>query len=166
MNFSKFANLLYLHIGFGKKTSDFTLLLIENIMKEPVLNEDKKLAEEDKYIPYSGNADMLGRIFKGSKSISKENAGRILECLDTERFVSFIEEFADEAIESIEVALQEEGVLVADHQVGATCANLFVSILDDLVHKEKKVSPKSHTTQSAAPNRTNNDKIYVTSSSI
>lgn len=125
MTFSEFAQMLYPIIGEGRNKPDFIFTLIANIMDEPI-NKDKPDSSEI----YS--TDMLGRLFSGSKKISKKNASAIISALNKEKFEGYLSTFPPDTIDLITKALEQNGVKIDDEKNTIDiCTNLFVSILQD-----------------------------------
>lgn len=138
MTFSEFANLLFPYIGREQKRGDFVIELVQKIMKEPVLTKDKELEKAGKYNPLSQKQDTLDRIFNGIRPISSKVAREILSKLDKERFALYVDDFPDDTLNLIRLALCEKEIEISDKQVGEVCADLFVSILNDFANKKRK----------------------------
>lgn len=138
MTFSEFANLLFSYIGGNQSREDFVTSLVRNIMKKPTLKSDIKSDENGEYVPLPQTKDSLGRIFNGRRPISAKAARKILSYLDKEHFQLYIDDFPDDTIDLIRSAFQENGIEISDKQIGRTCADLFVSILEDCANKKRQ----------------------------
>ena len=134
MTFSDFAKILYPFCGGGSKTPDFVISLFDNIMEEPSNDDDIEKAENDEYNPFRTlGISTLEKIFSGSRTLSKTKVRDVLSHLDKEKFEVYINELTLDSISLLKESLQSSGHNITDNQTPATCADIFVSILNDCV---------------------------------
>lgn len=147
MTFSEFAQILYPCIGSGVKQADFVSTLTEEIVKEPSLKMDQKLANDGKYYLISALGEsMRNKIFSGERGISPKTASKMIQCLDKDRFQNYISQFYDGVLDTIRLSLLEKGVAIAEgsdaNEIGSVCAELFVRILHDRAKDQRNTLPK------------------------
>lgn len=145
MKFSEFAKMIHLHDKEGLTESDFVPFLISQIMEEPVTKADKQKELNEKYNPLENlSNNTLGKIFNGSRNISKKHARIIRAHLDKDKFDTYITEFNNDAMESFCATLKEHGVSINDNQVSLACADTFENIITDLVNGTSKKSSDNY----------------------
>jgi hypothetical protein len=136
LTFSDFAKLLSPIIGGGKKTSDFVLFLIEQIMEVPFTEADKRKAEECQYNPLAAlDISTLEKIYNGTRAMSKKNAEAVLAHVDKDGFSGYLSTLSNDVIDLVGDALRSNGIAIVDSDVIATCADLFVSVLSECAGK-------------------------------
>lgn len=145
MTFSDFANMLYPIIGGVQKPSEFVCTLEHHIMLEPDRRIGKKMLENDNYYPLDQLADdMLGRIFKGTRPLSKKSARSMLSRLSKKTFIDYLSEFSDDTTDLIYKTLQDNGIIIENSdETYDTCANLFGDILLNCTLRPRNTSPKN-----------------------
>lgn len=136
MNFSEFAKILYPFCGNGLKTSEFVVLLANEIMG----GRPGRAHQGDRYQNplISKNARSLQYYFTGTRNIPKKDVCVILGTVDKYKFEQFILRRCSEGAQSeIKKELSERGLPTENQPIQETCADLFVSILQDIVESKK-----------------------------
>lgn len=149
MTFSEFAKMLYSCIGENQKSWEFVIHLTNQIMENPIREQDKQKDIDDEYNPLSKlQPNTLTKIYNGTRCIRKKNARIILSHLDKEKFNEYLSSFSPDTIDLIGFSLQEKGITFAYNETIDECTNLFVSILQecaqrDTAHKESEIQQPS-----------------------
>ncbi|MDR0858246.1 MAG: hypothetical protein LBN97_04365 [Oscillospiraceae bacterium] len=134
MTFGDFSQALFPFCGDGRRTADFVVVLVDNIMEEPSNESDKRKANDGEYNPLVAlQPDALKRLHNGSRNISAKAATVILGHLDKRKFDDFIFGFSLDALTALCAKLREYGVDANAQNVGEVCADLFEGILKSCV---------------------------------
>lgn len=129
MSFSLFAKTLYPIIGNGQNKSDFVLSLVNEIMDEPMTDQDKALEDNNLYNPLEKYApNTLEAYFSGKRRISEKSASAIIMRLNPNRFKEYLLGFNENVINMLREAWKRE--LTSDDVV-SFCTDFFSTILKD-----------------------------------
>ena len=143
MSFSDFAKLLFSYISNNQNHSDFIIYLTTQIMEAPCTKEDKQLEIDGKYNPLSKHSvSFLNKIYSGTRFIPDKNARTIIAHLDKEKFSTFLTGFPEDIQKNIESDFQKNKIEINTQALADSCANLFESILLDIVHKQRMIHNK------------------------
>lgn len=153
MNFSEFAKILHPYCSNGNIPAEFVKTLVDNIMESPLSHKDIDNSINDNYNPLASlELDTLRRIYNNKYSISKKNVSIIKGKLDKHKFAKYINEKSLDAQLEIANTMKKYIGDFDEDDVGASCAELFSHILDDILLtniSSKEVSienlqPKKH----------------------
>ena len=126
ISFSEITNLLYPYCGEGQNNADFVVTIIDNFMEEPT--------DGDATGDYNPLVNLVSRTrenyFSGQRSISRQNAARILCHTDKARFEAFVENsLSGDALLALSKSLAHKGITVSALEVPAKCADLLEKAL-------------------------------------
>ena len=173
MNFSEFAKILHPYCSNGDIPAEFVKTLVDNIMESPLAHKDIDNSINDNYNPLASlELDTLRRIYNNKYSISKKNVSIIKGKLDKHKFTEYINEKPLDAQIEIANAMKKYIGDFDEDDVGASCAELFSHILDNILLTN--TSPKEVSTQNSQPKKhicevpvttvfydPNNSKIHI-----
>lgn len=136
MTFSEFAKILYPFCGNGLKTSEFVILLTTKIMGGQPGRSHTGGGYQNPLI--TKNERSLQYYFAGTRNIPKNDICVILGTVDPYKFEQFLLHHCSEgALLQIEKELFQRGISTENHHVQETCADLFITILQDIVANKK-----------------------------
>ncbi|MCL2300849.1 MAG: FxSxx-COOH system tetratricopeptide repeat protein [Firmicutes bacterium] len=154
MTFSEFANMLYPFCGNGDKIADYVVRLIDNVLVDPLSEEDERKSIAGEYNPIGNlTASGLEKIYRDEpgRNIPKRAAAEILSHLDKARFADYLEAFAEDTLEGISKALSRVGITSSRENAAAVCADLFAEILTALAAGVKKAALAAHNLPGVTP---------------
>ena len=158
MSFTEIANLLYPYCGEGQNNADFVVTIIDNFMEEPT--------DGDVTGDYNPLVSLVPRTrenyFSGQRSISKQNAGRILRHTDKARFETFIENsLSGDALLALSESLVEKGITVSALEVPTKCADLIEKALQLCAAGSKRVSGTSVASEGDSDSQATNQNRFA-----
>lgn len=142
MRFCDFAKILYSFMGDGRKPSDFIVSLVDNIMTDPLSDEDAKKVKDCEYNPIASLFENTrNQIYNGKRDIEKKKATFILGRLDKQKFEDCIAALSDDAILSLCEKLKVQGVESTKDDLPQKCADIFAQILTASTIGSKELTP-------------------------
>lgn len=136
MTFSEFVKILYPFCGNGLKTSEFVILLTTKIMGGQPGRSHTGGGYQNPLI--TKNERSLQYYFAGTRNIPKNDVCVILGAVDKYKFEQFmLHHCSDGARLQITKELSKRGIIQRDLRIEEICADLFVTILQDIVANQK-----------------------------
>lgn len=135
MRFSDFVQLMHRYIGCNQMQQDYVLYLTNLVIRDPITDEEKKLAEDDSFNPLSGkDGSTLSKIYSGAQNrkIKQDDARTIQSLFSKPKFVDAFQKVDYEAREELVGKLKAFGIqgsLEIDN-VDEVCAELFYRFID------------------------------------
>lgn len=80
-----------------RRSGDFVITLVGDILHDPMIEEEEKMAENDEFKPLTSrmSINVLDQILEGKKFISKARAGLICNRYDGQDFAEEIDNLYD-----------------------------------------------------------------------
>lgn len=134
MLFCELFAILHRYCSDGNDSTDFIEILIDNLMVDPLTENDCTKEKNGEYNPISNLERSTKRsLVNGTRNISKKSAKFILSHLDKVKFSDFILSYSDDSRMAIVTALRPfyDGWIDTEN-VGNICAFIFEQILNEL----------------------------------
>lgn len=135
MTFSEFAKALYTYYGNGEKQTDFVIRLTDKIMGGRPGREHKDGTFQNP-LRSKDNRTLLS-YFNGERRISQGDAGIILSSSDKYKFEEYLRnQCSEDAQKLLKQDISKIEKINDNQDIVEACADIFVSILQDLAKKK------------------------------
>ncbi|MBZ9633325.1 ABC-three component system protein [Clostridium sp. FP1] len=142
MLFSEFADIMYKHCGGTLHTHEYFLLLIDAIMEDAETPEDLKRVDNNSYNPFERlKPDTLDRLFNGTNIISPKKMRTVRFHADRQKFTCYVNTSRFDAQIGIAIEIKKHISNFNDDDIGDSCAELFIQIIDDIIDGHETSSP-------------------------
>ena len=122
-----------MHLVVFKKESKATFLL--NLITLFIKGEEIEGANDENNPLRDLKDNTLGKIYKGDSQISRNNAIKICERLDKNKFINYLENLWSENDDDYNILVEK---IPGEGDVLIRCANIFEEIITEIATKERK----------------------------
>lgn len=152
MLFSEFADIMYKHCGCTLHPYEYFLLLIDTIMEDAKTPEDLKKVDTNSYNPFEIlKEDTLDRLFHGTNPINQKKMRTVKSLINKQKFADYVNESRFDAQISIAKEIKKRIPSFDDDDIGDSCAELFIQIIDDIIDGHETSSPVIASVPSSNP---------------
>ena len=132
MTFSQFVNIMYKYSGSKEKGHEYIITFSKKITVGPMSEEEEELDKDAKFNVFEKVGESARRkYFSGGRQITQEAAKWMLNRLDPECFIAYLDEFLDNEKEMLVQELRSKGAKIDDKKWEESCVEIFRSILKD-----------------------------------
>ncbi|AGX41923.1 ABC-three component system protein [Clostridium saccharobutylicum] len=142
MLFSEFAYIMYKHCGGTFHMYEYFLLLIDTIMEDAKTPEDLKKVDTNSYNPFARlKPDTLDRLFHGTNPINQKKMRTVKSLINKQKFNDYVNKSRFDAQIGIAKEIKKRIPSFDDDDIGDSCAELFIQIIDDIIDGHETSSP-------------------------
>lgn len=143
MLFSEFADIMYKHSGSSYKPHEYFLFLFDTIMEDATTPAALKKVDANTYNPFGKlKPDTLDRLFLGSNPLNPKRVHAARELVDSDKFANYIDGLRWESQRSINEEFKKRLPNFNENDnLGYSCADLFIQIMDDIYDGHETSSP-------------------------
>lgn len=134
MFFHEIAEELKTYMAPSERGGIFVVQLIGDTLREPMTDEEEKMALDDKFNPLTSgmSLNMQDQIYEGKKFISKNRAGLICSRYDGADFAEVIDNLYDADKDHLQTFLARRGITVEIDDLGSAMQDIMGQIFHGL----------------------------------
>jgi hypothetical protein len=142
MLFSEFADIMYKHCGGTLRPHEYFLLLIDTIMEDAKTPEDLIKVGANSYNPFERlEPDTLDRLFRGTNPINQKKMRAVNNHVNKQKFSDYVSTSRFDAQLGIAIEIKKRIPSFDDDDIGDSCADLFIQIINDIIDGDEASSP-------------------------
>lgn len=140
MRFSEVAQELKPYLNPHATNAEFVVALVGDMLRVPMDEDEQRLDEDGEFNPLASlSLNMQNQIYKGSRPISKKNAGLICNRYDGRDFIEMVDDLYEADKENLQKFLADNGLNVAIADLSAAFDDIFRQIFLGLTRHEDGV---------------------------
>lgn len=142
MTFSDFIHIMYKYMGQSMTKENYLTYFLDLIVRPARTKEEKEADDRDEFNPASRyKGSIAGKIFNGSRHISKKDANRIHQLFDAKKLIGEIKRLSDGQKEQLIADLESYKFCCTKGYLPEYCANIFLALIRAFCDGHDHITP-------------------------